>query len=198
MAVAKTKLTARAALPLAALLAITVSLRAAEAAAGQRVTSQDCGTVVVKFEPEGSGGAHKIRAGGIGCETARNVARSCVRGDVVEGWHAVTWIRTLMTKGDKRISFLLVGGGGCGAFRERCSDFFYRGVGFFGMEVLGVPCRGEAGGRVIAMKWYDKDACGFGETCDVAGFRCRGNPKNGRAMCIRHEDGNRVTWQMGE
>ena len=188
----------RVAVPLAVLLSISLPVGSASATAGKGVTAKECPDVVVKFEPEGSGGAHNIRASEIGCDRAREVARSCIKGEVVEGWQAVTWTRTLLTKGEKRISYLPVGGGGCGALPEDCSDFFYRGVGFFNVRVLAWPCRGEEGAPVIARKWYDKDGCGFGETCRVAGFRCRGNTRNGRVMCIRHDHGNRVTWEMGE
>lgn len=37
------------------------------------------------------GGAHAIRATKIGCEPARKIAKSCVKGSVATGWTAVTW-----------------------------------------------------------------------------------------------------------
>jgi hypothetical protein len=150
--------------------------------------------------PEGSGGADDIRAKNLGCESARRVARSCVDNSdddkAIEGWTVVTWTRTVMTKGAKRISYLPVGGGGCGELPRSCADFSHRGVGFFNPKALGLGCKKA---RNKAKAWYDDSPpCGFGRTCDVGKYRCRGNPKTATVSCLRRENGYRFTWQMGE
>jgi hypothetical protein len=154
--------------------------------------------VVVEF-PEGSGGAHDIKATNLACEPARRVARSCVDvfddDEAIKGWTVVTWGRTLMTKGPKRISYLLVGGGGCGERQQSCDGFSYKGVGFFNPKALGLTC-GSA--RNKAKAWYDRGSppCGFGRTCQIGKYRCRANPETATVMCLRRENGYRFTWKM--
>jgi hypothetical protein len=165
-----------------------------------RAAPQGCGDVVVQFKPEGSGGAHAIRATNIGCEPARNVARSCIKGTVAAGWTAVTWDgRIRLTNGAKKISYTGVGGGGCGHYPESCGDFSYRGVGFFNPEVVGIPCGGDGGGIQTAKAWYDRGGdCSFGHSCELGdNFRCKGNPRTGSVTCAK-ANGFRVRWQMGE
>ena len=119
-------------------LVLVVGIAEAGAAQGE---AQKCGDVVVQFKPEGSGGAHAIRATGIGCGPARNVARSCVKGTVASGWTALSWDgRVYLSKVGKKIRYTGVGGGGCGLPQKSCHDFSYRGVGFFGVEVVGTAC----------------------------------------------------------
>jgi hypothetical protein len=186
---------------LAAILVAALALAGAATSIGaQAAAVHKCGTVVVQFEPEGSGGAHNIRARKIACGPARKVARSCIKGTVKPGWTVVNppGGRTLMTKRKARITYLPVGGGGCGAFQESCGDFGYRGVGFFNMTALGIPCGGGDGARQLAKNWYDQDGCSFGSKCTVKRFRCYGNPKTGTVECVRPGKGFRVTWQMGE
>ena len=162
--------------------------------------AQECGTVVVQF-PEGSGGADGIEATGIKCKRAREVARSCVDvfddDTAIEGWTVVTWTRTLMTKGDKRISYLPVGGGGCGELPVSCDDFGYEGVGFFNPKALGLTCKKA---RKKAKAWYDAGSppCGFGRTCEIGKYKCEGDSETGTVSCVRRENGYRFTWEMGE
>jgi hypothetical protein len=176
-------------------LALVLLLGLQEARAKQ-VATRNCGDVVVRFAPEGSGGAHDIRATGIGCEPAQNIARACVNGVVTQGWTAVTWKgRVQLTNDGKKVRYTGVGGGGCGLYSESCSDFSYRGVGFFNPEVLGVSC---GSGKSTAKAWYDHGGnCSFGHTCELGGYRCKGNPNSATVNCTR-ENGFRVRWQMGE
>ena len=127
------------------LACIALSVLAGAAAAAQpsatgSIASTGCGSARVNFKPEGSGGAMGIRATKISCEAARRIVTRCVKGEVSPGWTVVTDRQTLMTKGSQRITYTPVGGGGCGAFVKACEDFSYRGVGFFGMHVLGPTC----------------------------------------------------------
>lgn len=177
--------------------ALLFALAAIAWAGGDRVAgpAATCGTVVVEFAPEGSGGASNIKAKGVGCRKAKDLARSCIKGKEPKGWTAVTWTKTTITKGQKRVTYTPVGGGGCGDFRESCDDFGYRGVGFFNMQVAGPGC---AKGRELAKGWYDAGGqCRFGSSCTVKRYRCRGNAKTGTVNCKR-TDGYRVRWQMGE
>lgn len=182
----------------AAAIALGPSATAPASSGGTGVTKAaggGCGDVVVQFEPEGSGGASGIKADGIDCDSARGIAKDCINGDVREGWTAVTWTKTKMTKGDKQITFTLVGGGGCGEFPKSCDDFSHRGVGFFGMRVLGLDC---SKGKDKAKSWYDKGGdCSFGSTCDIGKYTCEGNANTATVTCKR-EDGYRFSWQMGE
>jgi hypothetical protein len=183
-------------------LALGLLVGIAEAGAAQpggiaaASSAQSCGDVVVKFKPEGSGGAHAIHATKIACSPARNVARSCVKGKVAGGWTATTWEgKVLLANGDKRIRYTGVGGGGCGYQQEACKDFGYRGVGFFNLQAVGVSC---GGAKAKAKAWYDRgDSCSFGHTCTVAGYRCEANAKTGTVDC-RRQSGFRFRWQMGE
>ena len=105
--------------------------------------AQDCGDVVVQFKPEGSGGAHAIQATNVSCNVARSVAKSCVKGTVAGGWTATTWDgKVTLAKADKKVRYTGVGGGGCGFQQQGCHDFGYRGVGFFGLEAVGISCGG--------------------------------------------------------
>ncbi len=180
---------------LLALAALTAAIWT-PGAAGKSASAQKCGDVVVNFKPEGSGGAHKIRATGIDCEPARNIARSCVEGTVAAGWTAVLWDgRIRIAKESKRIVYIGVGGGGCGYLQESCHDFSYRGVGFFNLEVAGPGC---GSGKATAKSWYDAGGdCSFGHACDVGLFHCKANANTGTVTCVR-PDGFRVRWQMGE
>lgn len=177
-------------------LTLVLSIQGARA---RQSSSQGCGDVVVQFKPEGSGGAHAIRATGIDCDTARNIAGSCVKGSVVSGWTAVTWDgKVHLTKGGKKIHYTGVGGGGCSLLQESCHDFSYRGVGFFNLEVVGVPCGGRNGAVSIGKAWYDHGGdCSFGSTCRVRNFSCKADAYTGTVTCTR-QNGFRVRWQMGE
>lgn len=176
-------------------VALALFFQIQEAGATQR-SSRSCGDVVVQFHPEGSGGAHAIQATGIGCEPARNVARSCVKGTVLSGWTATTWDgKVQLTKDGKRIRYTGVGGGGCGFQQQSCQDFSYRGVGFFGPESVGISC---GGARSKAKAWYDRGgACSFGSTCEVSRYSCTANPSTATVTCTR-QNGFRFRWQMGE
>jgi hypothetical protein len=177
------------------LVALVLFLNIQEASAAPRA-SQSCGDVVVQFHPEGSGGAHAIQASGIGCEAARNVARSCVKGTVADGWTATTWDgKVQLTNDGKRIRYTGVGGGGCGFQQQGCHDFGYRGVGFFGLEAVGISC---GGAKSKAKAWYDHGGnCSFGHTCEVSGYSCTAKPSTATITCTR-ENGFRFRWQMGE
>jgi hypothetical protein len=76
-----------------------------------------CDDVVVQFEPEGSGGATKIKARNIGCHKARGVARRCIEGDLPEAWSASYGgkggLKIILVKGERKVKYLPVGGGGC-------------------------------------------------------------------------------------
>ena len=195
-----TRGTTSVAVSLTLLLSVALLAGTAGAAPGERTAAEECGTVVVQF-PEGSGGADDIKAKNIGCPSARSVARSCV--DVfdddaaITGWTVVTWDRTVMTKGDKRISYRPVGGGGCGEWPQSCDDFSHKGVGFFNPKALGLTC-GKA--RKKAKAWYDEGSppCGFGRTCEIGKYNCEGDPGTGTVTCLRKENGYRFTWEMGE
>ncbi len=178
------------------LLAAAGAGASASGAVATASASRACGDVVVKFKPEGSGGAHAIRATGISCSSARNIARSCVKGNVTRGWTATTWDgKVLLVKRAKRIRYTAVGGGGCGYQQKSCGDFGYRGVGFFGVQAVGISC---GGAKTKARAWYDKGgSCSFGHSCKVAGYRCEANAKTGTVTC-RRQNGFRFRWRMGE
>ena len=91
-------------------LGVAASLRVLSAAGGV----QACGDVVVHFSPEGSGGAHNIRAVNVGCATARTISRCCVAGRRTRGWryHSVHG-RYTITSGRRRVTYVAIGGGGC-------------------------------------------------------------------------------------
>lgn len=98
--------------------AVAVALIAAlPAAAGEpspTAKAQSCNDVVVQFQPEGSGGATEIKAKNIGCRKARKVIRECIRGDLRTGWSGVfDDPKFVLSKGERRIRYLPVGGGGC-------------------------------------------------------------------------------------
>lgn len=103
----------------AALLALIVlAIAALPAAAGGDTSpaskAQPCSDVVVQFEPEGSGGATEIKAKNIGCPKARKVVRACILGELRPGWGAVfDDPKFVLSKDDRRIRYLAVGGGGC-------------------------------------------------------------------------------------
>lgn len=181
---------------IAVALVLLLAIQDSRAAQG---SAQSCGDVVVQFEPEGSGGAHAIRATNVNCEQARNVARSCVKGTVAPGWTAVTWEgRVQLTKDAKKVRYTGVGGGGCGHLPRRCKDFSYRGVGFFGLEVVGLRCGGAGSGAATAKAWYDQGGnCSFGHTCQLGDFSCKGNPATATVTCTK-PNGFRARWQMGE
>lgn len=164
-------------------------------ATAQRAT-QSCGDVVVQFKPEGSGGAHAIKVTGVSCDTARGVARSCIKGTVASGWTATTWDgRIRLVKGGGKISYTGVGGGGCGYQQQACKDFGYRGVGFFGLEAVGISC---GGAKNKAKAWYDAGgSCKFGSTCTVGSYSCKADPNTATVECAR-ANGFRFRWQMGE
>lgn len=176
-------------------IALTLLLGIQESRAAAQET-QGCGDVVVQFKPEGSGGAHAIRATNIDCGPARNIAKSCVKGTVAADWTAVEWDgKVELRKEARKITYTGVGGGGCGLPQKSCKDFGYRGVGFFGMQVVGVSCNG---GVSTAKAWYDKGGnCSFGSTCEVGDFHCKANARTGTVTCAR-PNGFRVRWQMGE
>lgn len=94
--------------------AAALVLAALGSADGPRVKPRTCKDVVVEFKPEGSGGATDIRAKRIKCSVARKVLRSCIEGELRRGWSG-SYLdpRFLLRKGDKRIRYLPVGGGGC-------------------------------------------------------------------------------------
>jgi hypothetical protein len=75
-----------------------------------------CGYVTNGVKREGEGSASSIHAVGLRCKPARRVARACVRGKR-KGWKAepTPLGRNALSDGDRRVSFLLVGGGGCGS-----------------------------------------------------------------------------------
>ncbi len=177
-------------------LGLVGTAAASQAAAAGRAASTACGSLRVNFKPEGSGGALNIRATNIVCKPARKIVTRCVRGTVTGGWTVVTDKQTLMTKGRQRISYTPVGGGGCGAVAKSCSDFFYRGVGFFSMHVLGPTCRS---GRKLARSWYDASGrCSFAKICTINHYRCVPSARRATVTCRRSSNGYRVDWQMGE
>jgi hypothetical protein len=62
------------------------------------------------------GRAWKIRAINVRCKRARKLARTCLKGTRPRGWtvsYRPRTDRTRLTSGGKRVSFTLVGGGGC-------------------------------------------------------------------------------------
>lgn len=103
----------------AALLGVIVAIALVAPAgaagdAGALAKARSCRDVVVQFEPEGSGGATEIKAKRIKCRKARKVLRSCIKGKLKRGWSGgFDDPKFVLSKGRKRIRFLLVGGGGC-------------------------------------------------------------------------------------
>lgn len=167
-----------------------------QASASRAAASASCGFVRVDFKPEGSGGGMNIRTSGIACGPARQVIARCVRGKVSSGWTVVNDTKTLMSKDGQRITYTPVGGGGCGAFTKSCADFSYRGVGFFGMHVLGLSC---GGGQALARSWYGSSGrCSFTKVCTVGAYRCVPSASRATVTCRRSSNGYRVEWQMGE
>jgi hypothetical protein len=78
--------------------------------------TSSCGDVVVHFGHGASGGAHDIRATNVGCATTRAVSRRCVSGEQVTGWlYRSVRGRYTITAGNRRITYIAVGGGGCAA-----------------------------------------------------------------------------------
>lgn len=62
------------------------------------------------------GRAWKIRAIGVRCKRARKLSRTCLKGTRPRGWkvsYRPRTDRTRLTSDGKRVSFTLVGGGGC-------------------------------------------------------------------------------------
>lgn len=185
------------------LIALALLASAAEAGTSQPGglavadhASLNCGDVVVKFQPEGSGGAHAISATHVGCGKAREVAARCVKGTVAGGWVGTTWDgKVTLASGDQKVRYVPVGGGGCGYEQQNCNDFGYRGVGFFGMQAVGIGC---GGAKSKAKAWYDQGApCSFGSSCAVGNYNCKGNSKTATVTCSR-QNGFRFRWQMGE
>jgi hypothetical protein len=76
-----------------------------------------CGRIDIEY-PNGKGGssAVDIRATNIRCKPARRTVRACQRGRVRDGWKArLKGQRIVLTASrDRRITFLIAGGGGCG------------------------------------------------------------------------------------
>lgn len=101
------------------LLALLATLTVV-ASAGASDTSS-CGNTTVALGHGFEGGAWKIRGTRVSCERARSVAIACVRGRHV-GWArssseariaGVTHVRTRLARDRARVSFEIVGGGGC-------------------------------------------------------------------------------------
>jgi hypothetical protein len=96
----------------AALAAALVLAIAAPAAVAAPRSCQQVDVELAGGKSEGS--AVEIRATGIRCKPARRVARACLRGNVRDGWRArQREARTILTKGERRVSFAVAGGGGC-------------------------------------------------------------------------------------
>lgn len=108
--------TPRIGLALAALAAVTLmSTLSARADSGTSLARwRPCRDVVVQFQPEGSGGGTEVAAKQIGCTKARETIRSCIKGKLKPGW-AGTYRppKFVLTKQEKKIRYLPVGGGGC-------------------------------------------------------------------------------------
>lgn len=88
----------------------TARFRIAEAA-GRVAAAAKCGYVDIS-----GGRAWKIRATNIACRKARKRAKQCLRGTKPRGWkvsYSPRTDRTTLRSGSKRVSFTLVGGGGC-------------------------------------------------------------------------------------
>lgn len=102
-------------------LALATLVIAAAMAPGIGTSSGDvarkvrsCKNVVVQFEPEGSGGATKIRVKRIKCKPARKIIRRCINGELKSGWSgSYSNNRFHLRRKKKRINYLPVGGGGC-------------------------------------------------------------------------------------
>ena len=97
-----------------ALVGVLVLPSGSGAAAPSPERARTCNDVVVQFEPEGSGGGTEVRAKRIKCRKARKVIKACIKGELREGWSG-TYVDPYfkLRKGDKRIRYLPVGGGGC-------------------------------------------------------------------------------------
>jgi hypothetical protein len=111
--------TARSLLAAAVLSGLTIGAGSATAAPPSK--SRSCGQVTVKFKPDGEGQAARILATRTSCTRARQVARACLRGSS-KGWTVMTeprddrdydYSRTIMDRAHARVSFEVVGGGGC-------------------------------------------------------------------------------------
>ncbi len=184
------------ALLLGTALLLVVAVEGSYGSTSGRVATVGCGSMRVSLRPDSSSGAMNIKATRIPCRGARRVVGMCLRGRVPTGWTVVNAQQTLMTKDAQRITYTPVGGGGCGAFTKPCADFFYRGVGFFGMHVLGPTC---STGRAVARSWYTSAGrCSFRQACTVRRYHCVPNARRATVVCRRPENGYRIDWQMGE
>jgi hypothetical protein len=83
---------------------------------------RQCGSVTVSLGGNGDfeGSAYRIVATRVSCRRARRVAGACVR-DSLRGWQVFSTAderraghdRTVLERADARVSFEVVGGGGC-------------------------------------------------------------------------------------
>ena len=99
---------------LAAIVLIAAAATPGSTGAATAAKARSCKDVVVQFEPEGSGGATKIRVKHIRCSPARKVLRKCINGKLKPGWSgSFADNKFRLRKNRKRIRYLPVGGGGC-------------------------------------------------------------------------------------
>lgn len=106
-------------------LLVTVVALAVTALPASASDSRSCGDLTVRLGRDAEGAAWQIRATRISCQRARSVARACVRGRRGDWFMASTkrtsngleHIRTIMDHPQghtySRVSFEVVGGGGC-------------------------------------------------------------------------------------
>lgn len=107
-------LTGSARIAAAACALIAIAFVVAPGVSGARAEQRACKDVVVRFEPEGSGGATKIKVKRIKCAPARKILRRCIGGELTSGWSGTySNGRFHLKLKRKRISYLPVGGGGC-------------------------------------------------------------------------------------
>jgi hypothetical protein len=99
----------------------TLLVVASAGASADASDTRSCGDTTVALRHGFEGGAWKIRATHVSCERARSVATACVHGHHA-GWTrssneariaGVTHVRTLLARDRARVSFEIVGGGGC-------------------------------------------------------------------------------------
>lgn len=95
-------------------LVLVAALLIAPGSGATVAKARACKDVVVQFEPEGSGGATKIKVKHVKCSPARRVLRKCINGTLKPGWSGTfADNRFKLRKNRKRIKYLPVGGGGC-------------------------------------------------------------------------------------
>lgn len=97
-----------------ATLALLLAALLAPATVADAAKTRTCGSVTVDLPQGSEGSAVNVRATGVTCSRARQVARACLRGRD-SGWNArlTSGGDFVLDKGRARVRFTPAGGGGC-------------------------------------------------------------------------------------